>query len=324
MANAGTVNAKALFGLLLLAGFFGPAFLLMKVLNDEISPLEIVAGRLTIAAVAVLAITLAAGKRLRFDVPTLARVTPLALMDSVLPFTLVAWAETRIDSGVAGVLISTMPIFTVMFAAAALPEERRAPARFLGIPLGFLGVVALSGGDVLDVTSGNAVGQLAVVGAGASYGVSAVYARFLLRKDDALTLTGPKLVSGAVMAAAAAVAVGGAPGYGALSGQGWLALATLGVVCTALAFITYLWLVGATGSVFASLVTYVIPIIALVLGWAVLGEGIGANTAAGAALIAAGVAGVMYGPALSGRVRAALARPAAPITARPLAAKEVA
>jgi drug/metabolite transporter (DMT)-like permease len=312
MANTGTVNAKAVAGLLVLAGFFGPAFLLMKVLNDEISPGEIVAGRLTIAAVVVLGITVAAGRRVRLDAGTLARVTPLAIMDSVLPFTLVAWAETRIESGVAGVLISTMPIFTVVFAAVALSEERRAPARFLGIPLGFLGVVTLTGGEVLDFSNGDAIGQLAVVGAAACYGAGAVYARFLLRRDDALTLTGPKLVSGAAIAIVGTAAFGGAPAYGGLTAQGWLALTTLGVVSTALAFITYLWLVGTAGSVFSSLVTYVIPIVALVLGWAVLGEGIGANTVGGTAVIATGVAGVMYGPALVSRGRRLFARPAAP------------
>lgn len=296
--NAGTVKTKALMALVVLGGLFGAAFLFMKVLVEEIAPTEIAAGRLSLAAILVLAIVAARGKALRFDRATVAKVSLLALMDSVIPFTLVAWAETRIDSGVASVLVSTMPIFTILLATAALPDERLAPARLLGIPLGFLGVVALTGGDVLDVTSGSALGQLAVVGAAACYGAAAVYAKVLLRTEDALSLTGTKLAAGAVMAAFLVAATEGTPAYADLSIEGALALAALGVLSTALAFTLYFWLVGAAGSVYASLVTYIVPVFGLLLGWAVLGEEIGPSTAFGAVLIAAGVAAVMYGPSL--------------------------
>jgi drug/metabolite transporter (DMT)-like permease len=171
----------------------------------------------------------------------------------------------------------------------------------LGIPLGFLGVVALTGGDVLNVTSGSTVGQLAVIGAAASYGAAAVYAKVLLRTEDALSLTGTKLAAGAVMAAFLVAVTEGVPAYAGLSVEGALSLVALGVLSTALAFTLYFWLVGAAGSVYASLVTYVVPVFGLLLGWAVLGEEIGPSTALGAVLIAAGVAAVMYGPALTSR-----------------------
>jgi drug/metabolite transporter (DMT)-like permease len=299
--DSGTKTKVALV-LVVLGSLFGAAFLFMKVLVEEIAPTEIAAGRLTLAAILVLAIVAARGKALRFDRVTVAKVSLLALMDSVIPFTLIAWAETRIDSGVASVLVSTMPIFTVLLATAALPDERLAPARLLGIPLGFLGVVTLTGGDVLNVTSGSALGQLAVVGAAACYGAAAVYAKVLLRTEDALSLTGTKLAAGAVMAAILVAATEGAPAYANLSTEGALALMALGVLSTALAFTLYFWLVGAAGSVYASLVTYIVPVFGLLLGWAVLGEEIGLSTAFGAVLIAAGVASVMYGSAAQARL----------------------
>jgi drug/metabolite transporter (DMT)-like permease len=281
--------------LVIVGGLFGSAFLYMKVLVDEIAPIEITAGRLALGALVVFAIIAVRGKSFRFDAATIAKISLLALVDSVIPFTLIAWSETKIESGVASVLVSTMPMFTVLIASVALPDERLAPVRLMGIPLGFLGVVALSGGDVLDLTGDHAAGQLAVIAAAACYGAAAVYAKTLLRAQDALNLTGIKLAAGAMMAAAAAVVTQGAPGYGTLSAEGVLALLALGVLSTAAAFLLYFRLVVAAGSVYASLVTYVVPVFGLLLGWAVLDEQIGAETAFGALLITAGVGVVMYG-----------------------------
>lgn len=295
--SAAVLKAKALVVLVILGGLFGSAFLHMKVLVDEIAPVEIVAGRLFLGALAVFVIMAVRGKAVSFDHATIGRISLLALLDSVVPFTLIAWSETKIDSGVASVLVSTMPVFTILIATIALPDERLAPVRWFGIPLGFLGVVALTGGNVLDVTSGNAIGQLAVVAAAACYGAASVYARMLLRTQDAISLTGIKLAAGAVIAATATGITQGVPAYGALSVEGVFALLALGVLSTALAFILYFWVVRAAGSVYASLVTYIVPVFGLLLGWIVLGEEVGLSTAFGAALITAGVGFVMYGSA---------------------------
>ena len=296
-SNTTGLNTKALMVLVILGGLFGSAFLYMKVLVDEIAPVEIVAGRLSLGALVVFAIIAVRGKALKFDPAMVGKIALLALLDSVIPFTLIAWSETKIDSGVASVLVSTMPMFTVVIATITFPDERLAPVRLLGIPLGFLGVVTLTGGDVLDVTSENAAGQLAVIAAAGCYGVAAVYAKTLLRTQDALNLTGIKLAAGALMAAAATGITQGVPAYGALSVEGVLALLALGLLSTALAFILYFWLVRTAGSVYASLVTYVVPVFGLLLGWSVLGEEIGASTAFGAVLITVGVGAVMYGSA---------------------------
>jgi drug/metabolite transporter (DMT)-like permease len=296
--NAAALKTKALLVLVILAGLFGSAFLYMKVLVDEIAPIEIVAGRLTLGALVVFVIIAARGKSLSFDPLMVGKISLLALLDSVIPFTLIAWSETKIDSGVASVLVSTMPVFTIVIATMALPDERLAPVRLVGIPLGFLGVVTLTGGDVLDATSENAAGQLAVIAAAACYGVASVYAKTLLRTQDALNLTGTKLAAGAVMAAVATGITQGVPAYGALSAEGVLALLALGILSSALAFTLYFWLVRTAGSVYASLVTYVVPVFGLLLGWGVLGEEIGTSTAFGAVLITAGVGAVMYGSAV--------------------------
>ncbi len=295
MAGNSAIQAKVLMVLVALGGIFGAAFFFMKVLVEEIAPLEIVAGRLILGALVVMGLILVRGRTFHVNPSMIGKISLLAVLDSILPYALVAWAEVRVDSSAAAVIISTMPLFTTLFAAVALPGERLAPDQLLAMPLGVAGVVALAGSQVLDVTSGDTLGRLAVVGAAMSYGAAAVYARILLRTQDALSLTDMKLGVAAVMALPLAVAVEGMPGYAAMSAKGWLALMALGILATGLAFALYFWVVAQVGSIQASLVTYIVPVSGLLLGWAVLGEQIGPSTVLGTGLIALSLIGVMYG-----------------------------
>ena len=139
------------------------------------------------------------------------RVGRLAIVDTVIPFSLIAWAETQIDAGLASLLISTMPIFTVVIAMTFLADERRSPARLAALPLGAAGVIVLTGGDVLSLGSGNAIGQLAVIGGALAYGIGAVYSKVLLRTIDPIDLSVTKVAIGAAVASALIVPTAGAP-----------------------------------------------------------------------------------------------------------------
>ncbi len=299
------MNPRALIILFALGGVWGASFLFIKVLVEETQPLEVVAGRLLFGALAVAAIMLARGMRLRWSAPLLGKVSLMAMMSNVAPFALIAWAEVHIASGAASVLNSTMPLFTAVFAAAFLAEEHMTPARVASLMVGFLGVVVLTGDGVLDITSSDALGSLAVVAAAACYGAGAVYARTLLRSENPLNLSGLQLLAGTALSIPLLLAVEGTPDY-SLSLEAWLSLLALGLMGSGVAYVAYLWLVDHVGSVRTSLVTYIIPAVGLLLGWAVLDESIGLNTAVGAALIVLGVAGVMRGQAPA-RPRAAAA-----------------
>jgi drug/metabolite transporter (DMT)-like permease len=275
---------------------FGASFLFMKVLSDEIETFEIVAGRLILGAAVLAAFILLRNKPLNMSPGNIGKISGLAVIESIIPFSLVAWAETQIDSGTASLLISTMPVFTVIVAMFLLPDERRAPVRLLALPLGIAGVVVLTGGDVLSLSGDSTAGQLAVVGAAACYGVAAVATKFLLKTNDPINLTGTKLGVAAAMATVLTLTANGLPETGGLSTEGWLSLGGIGLVSTAGAFTIYIWLVGRAGSVFASMVTYVNPVFGVFFGWALLGESIGPWTGAGAVLIATAIASVMFGP----------------------------
>ncbi len=302
-------DSRPLAVLLVLGGVWGSSFLFIKVIVDEISPIELVAGRLFLGTLAVSAVMLVRRLPLPLQPALLAHVSLTALISNVIPFALISWGEERIGSGVASVLNSMMPIFTAVIAAAVLPDERFTPARLGGLVLGFLGVMILIGDDVLNVTDSNVLGQLAVVGAAVCYAVGAVYMRILLRSQDPISLSGLQVIMGTIMSIPLVLTLEGVPHY-SLSLEATLSLLALGVFGTGFGYIAYLWLIESVGSVRASLVTYVIPIIGLFLGWVVLDEHIGLNTVLGAALIVVGVASVMRGQAPAPRQKAAAPSPA--------------
>ncbi|MDO8614432.1 MAG: DMT family transporter [Dehalococcoidia bacterium] len=289
-------TARALPVLFGLGGVWGASFLFIKVIVEETGPFELVAGRLFFGTVAVAAFMLVRRVPLGFDAPLLARLSVMALGSNVIPFALISWGEEHIDSGAASVLNSTVPIFTAVAAAAFLAEERFTRARLAGLLLGFLGVVVLTGDDIVHVTDSSVLGQLAVIAAAACYGMGAVYARTLLRSRDPVALSIWQLILGTLFTVPLLFAFSGRPDY-SLSLEASLSLVALGVFGTGFGYIAYLWLIDSIGSVRASLVTYVVPAVGLFLGWLVLDEHIGVNILAGAFLIVIGVASVMRGQA---------------------------
>ena len=292
--NRRSADARAPAVLLALGCVWGASFLFIKVLVDDTGPLEVATGRLCIGAVAILSFIRLRGLPVPWTPSLVAKVSVLALVANIAPFALIAWGEEHIESGTASVLNSTMPIFTAIFATSLLPEERFTTARAGGLVVGFLGVLVLTGDEAFDVTSSSVLGQLAVIAASACYGIGSVFSRTLLRSTDPLGLSALQVAAGSVLSVPILLAVEGRPDY-SLSIEAWLCLLALGAGATGVAYVAYLWLIDVTGSVRASLVTYIIPIVGLFLGWAVLDESIGINIVVGSALIIGGVAMVLRG-----------------------------
>ena len=291
--------------LLGLSCVWGASFLFIKVVVEETGPFELVLGRLFFGLLAVLAFVVYRRAPVRATPRVLALTALMALVSNVIPFGLIAWGEKHIDSGVASVLNSTVPIFTSLFAAALLAEERFTAARAYGLALGLLGVAVLSGEDILHITDSSVLGELAVVAAAACYGIGAIIARNLLRTHDPVGLSVLQLGFGVLWSLPLIVVFSGTPDY-SLSLKATASLVTLGIMGTGFGYIAWLWLIENIGSVRASLVTYVVPVIALLLGWLVLNESVGPQTIAGAALIIVGVASVLRGqvPARAGAAAA--------------------
>ncbi len=158
------MTPKALLALLALGVTWGASFLFIKVIVDETSSLEVAEGRMFFGALAVGAVMGIRKTPLRWRRSLWLKVAVWALVGIVVPFTLIAWAEEHIASGTASVLNSTMPLFTAMFAAAFLIEERLTAARVAGLGVGFLGVIVLTGGEVYDLRDSTVLGQLTTDG----------------------------------------------------------------------------------------------------------------------------------------------------------------
>ncbi len=290
-------SARALPVLGLVGGIWGSSFLFIEVITDETGPAEVVTGRLFFGMLAIAGYLLCVRRPLRFAPGLLPHVCVLALTSNVIPFALISWAEEHIQSGTASVLNSTMPVFTAVFAAALLEEERFTSPRLIGLALAVGGVAVLAGEDALDITDSSVQGQLAVVGAAACYSMGAIYSRNLLARNEPLDLSVLQVSIGFLFSIPIVFAVtGGSPGF-SLSAEAWASLVALGILGTGLAYVFYLWLVENVGAVRASLVTYIIPVVAVFLGWLVLDETVGWNTIIGGLLIIGGVASVLRGQA---------------------------
>ncbi len=226
----------------------------------------------------------------------------LAYSDGVAPYLLVAHAQVHVTSATAAILVSTMPLFTTLFAWWSLREQSLGPATLAGIAGGFAGVILLAGPDALDMRGNDAAATLAILLAAASYAAATVYTRGLLKIATPLALTGAKLTVAAAIVAPLALVMDGTGNFGALRNEGWASLVMLGFGSTGLGRAVYVWAIGKAGSVKASLVTYIAPVVAIALGWALLGETVDLRTLSGAAMILAGVASAMFGRRLDAMI----------------------
>lgn len=293
------MNTRALAILVALGCVWGASFLFIKIIVEETAPLTLVAGRLTLGALPLLAIIAFKRPAVVGGRTLLPKTLVTAIFATALPFFLIATGEEHIDSGVAAVLNSTMPLWTAIFTALFLPHERLGRSALWGLAVGFGGVLVLSSPDLTHLTDSSFLGQLAVLAAALSYGGALVFARGTLANEDPVLVATLQLVLGALLVWPLAFAVsGGAPNVD-VGLKAWLAWITLGCLGTGIAYIAYYWLMVNIG-VLVSAVTYFPPVIGLFLGWLVLDETLGVNVIAGAALIILGVA------VLSGRLDFAL------------------
>jgi drug/metabolite transporter (DMT)-like permease len=273
----------------LLSLIWGSGFLLTTIAVRDMPPATSILIRLVLAT-AVLAPLL---RRRRLALPRgLRGWTPflvLGLLNTTLPFTLNAWSLTRIDSGIAGILTATVPIFTVIVAHLATRDERATGAKVTGIGLGMAGVVLILGMDADALTSGSTAGKLAVLLASVLYGMGAVYARSLQGIPPLMLAFGQIVTS--VLYLTPFVLVVDRPWEATTWGAGTLAaIVALGVFGSAAAYLIFYSLLTTSGAIAASLVAYLIPLVAVVLGVLFLDERLLGQHVAGMVLILSAMA----------------------------------
>ena len=272
--------------LVALALLWGASFMFIKVAVRQLSPATLILGRLGFAALTLaLVVPFLVGGRetVRQIRENAGWLVVVALVNTALPFWLLSWGETRIDSGLASIIQASVPIFNALIAFGFFHEVRVTGVRLAGIAIGFVGVALLVGAQ----PSGEMVGALAVVGMALCYALGGLLVgRHLSRVRPPVVALATTAVSTLVALPAGIVeAPNHVPGWKAIG-----SVVALGVPGTALAYLLFFGLIAGAGAAYASLVTYLIPPIALAYGAIFLGEGVGAVALGGLALVLGGVA----------------------------------
>lgn len=266
--------------LVALSAIWGSSFLFIKVGVEELEPAVVVSGRLVVGALVLLPVVIARGgvSGLR---AMLVPIAVLGALNNALPYWLLSFAETRIDSGLAAVIQAAAPIFTVLLAIRIDPSQRVTGLRLVGVALGFVGVALLVGVQ----EGGELLGAVAVVGTALCYAVSVLYAGRAIRSFSPLDVSIGQLSVGALLTLPAALLQWPAE---TPSAKVVGAVLVLGVLGTGVAYLLYFALIVRAGASRAILVTYLVPAFALVYGSLILDEPVTASALAGLALILGG------------------------------------
>ena len=279
--------------LVVLASLWGGSYALIKIGVETIPPLTLIAARTTIACAILLAIMRSRGMALPADAGAWWRFSFQACLNSVIPFTLIAWAEREVDAGVAVILNSTSPIFTFLLTWAAAREGVSARQLF-GVMAGLAGILFIMGTQALIHVGDQLVAQLAIVAATVCYAGAAVFGRTFEGFDPMVPAAGSLLCGAAIMVPASLVVEH--PWSLAPSARSVIALLVLSIACTAAAFAIYFRLLRTLGSVGTTAQAYLRVPIGVAIGIVFLDERLSASAWVGLACVVCGVAAMTLWP----------------------------
>lgn len=270
-----------------LGAIWGGSYLFFAVGVRTIPPLTFVAGRLLIGA-ALLALFRSRRQREPTGDPPPGAFLVMGFFNAALPHTLIAWSEQTIASGLAGVLIATMPLWAAGMTSWMLREERPSRRQLAGLLLGFLGIIVLLFPELLRASRPHLLGEAAVLMAAISYAGATVFARRALRGVPPMEAAIGQLWSGGLMVLPLSLILD-RPWDLSPAPASIAALLALAVLGTAIAYVMYYRLLQRVGVVGISLVTYLNPIFAVIWGALWLGEPLSGWILGGMALILTGV-----------------------------------
>jgi len=306
------VQAASVVRLVALAMLWGSSFLWIKIALGGLSPVQISFARMVLGAAFLLTLCLA--RRLRLPRPgrMWLHLAVVAAVGQAVPFTLFGIGEQTVSSGLAGVFNATTPLWTAIIALLAGQERRIGALKVGGLLLGFGGTVLILA--PWHSAAGTLVGSLACIAAALCYGISLVYSgRFVIGRGLAPIIVATMQISfGAGMLALAVPPFGSQPVR--LDVAVVVSVVILGLAGTGYAFVLLNQLIADLGATSASTVTYLLPVIAVLLGAAVLGEELNAR-------VLAGMVVVLVGVALTQRRPAAVATADAPVPPVPAASR---
>lgn len=286
------MSLRVWFWLLSLSVLWGGSFFFAKVAVAELPPLAVVFARVGLAAVALDLLLALRGQNLFRRSTPWGAFFAMGVLNNLLPFSLIFWGQTQIASGLAAILNATTPLFTVVVAHYLTDDERMTAAKAVAVLVGIAGVALLIGPGVLTQAGSGLWGEIACLGAALSYAFASLYGRrFKVMGVAPLTAAAGQVTASALLILPIMLIVDrpwtlpAAPSLAV-----WASLIGIALLSTALAYVLFFRILAAAGATNLALVTFLIPLTAILLGAAFLGERLGVRHFAGMALIGFGLA----------------------------------
>lgn len=267
---------------------WGSSYLFIKIAVDDFGTFTLITLRLLIGAAFLWLVIRATRTPLPRERRIYGHLIVMATINIALPFTLITWAEQSVDSALAAILNSTVPLFVIVIAPAFLPEEPIRVNGLVGLAIGFIGVILLVSPNLIGVR-GDPFGAIALLGSSLTYAIGNVYNRRNVRGLPPM-IPAVFQVTFALLIVAVLALVLEQPWTVTPELDAWFAVVWLGIFGSGLAYLAYFRLLGRWGATRTALVAYLLPIFGIVLGWLVLDEQVDLTLIVGTALVIAGVA----------------------------------
>lgn len=285
------MGAVELLLLLLLSILWGGSFFFNRIVLGELPPMTLVLGRIGLAAIAINLLVIATGHRMPRSPRRWGAFAVTAVLNNVLPFVLIVWGQTRITSGLAAILYATAPVWAIVLAHLFTHDERLRPNKLAGVLFGVVGVAVLVGPTALEGLGLNALAQIAVLGAALSYALSGIYGRRFAGTPPLVVASG-QITAACILVLPVTLIIDQPWTLPMPHAQTWAALLGLALLSTILGYTLYFRILATAGATNLVLVTFLMPVTALILGTIVLGEPLEARHLAGMALIGIGLAAI--------------------------------
>ncbi|WP_246045403.1 DMT family transporter [Rubellimicrobium roseum] len=282
------MTAAAWVEMALLGSIWGGSFLSNHVALEEAGVATTVAMRVLGAGLVLWAVVRARGLSIPREPRVWGAFLVMGILNNALPFSLITWGQLNIESGLAAILNASTAILGVLVAALVFRDERLTARKALGVGLGFLGVVAVIGPSALGSFDLTSLAQLAILGAALSYAVSGAFARVATQGIAPEVAAAGMLTASSLIMVPAALFLDGMPDR-AWSWPTWAALAYLALMASALAYLLFYRLLRRVGAGNTSVVTMLVPPVAILLGAVVLDESLPLRAFGGFALLALGL-----------------------------------
>jgi drug/metabolite transporter (DMT)-like permease len=256
--------------LVLLSVFWGGSFFFTEIALRGFEPFAIVFLRVVFAAIILVGVVYLSGQRMPSSLRVWGAYLVMGALNNAIPFSLIVWGQTHIDSGVASILNATTPIFTVLLAHFLTSDERLTIRKLMGVIIGFFGVYVMMQPELKDGFSWRGLGLIAVLGAAICYSFAGIFGKRFKQTTPLVNSAGMLACSSIIMLPL--VLLTGAFGSAQPSAVNLTAIFGLSTISTVVAYLLYFRILSSAGATNVLLVTFLIPVSALLLGVGVLGE----------------------------------------------------